>query len=319
MLLDGHFVLEHNARFRNNQFFNFNGTAGILRRSMIEDAGGWEHDTLTEDSDLSYRAQLKGWQFVYLPEVECASELPVDMLGFQVQQSRWAKGLTQVAIKLLRRILEAPLPWRVKLEAVWHLTPNLSYPLMIAVTALMLPVMMVRFYIGWQQLLLVDVPFLLVTMASVIFFYAAAQYERDRGTWKRAIVMMPVLLSAGAALSVINTKAVLEAIFGVKTGFVRTPKYAISGNDRQEGKVAATHRKYRSRSGFLPYFELALGAYFLLMAAYAIESYNFFAVPLLSLFVTGYFWAGISTLCQEVKARLAWERARRLEAQAAGS
>ena len=101
MLLDGHFILEHGARSRAGYFFNFNGTAGILRRRMIDDAGGWQHDTLTEDSDLSYRAQLKGWRFVYLPGLDCPSELPVEMHGFQVQQSRWAKGLTQVAKKLL--------------------------------------------------------------------------------------------------------------------------------------------------------------------------------------------------------------------------
>ena len=107
MLLDGHFVLEHVARSGAGKFFNFNGTAGILRRSMIEDAGGWQHDTLTEDSDLSYRAQLKGWKFVYVPSIECQSELPVETYGFQVQQSRWAKGLTQVAKKLLKTILQA--------------------------------------------------------------------------------------------------------------------------------------------------------------------------------------------------------------------
>src|SRR5215469_13641516 len=141
MLLDGHFVLEHGARCGSGLFFNFNGTAGILRRSMIDDAGGWQHETLTEDSDLSYRAQLKGWQFVYVPGLDCPSELPIETYGFQVQQFRWAKGLTQVAKKLLPAILRAKVPLRVKLEAFFHLTPNISYPLMIAVTALMLPVM----------------------------------------------------------------------------------------------------------------------------------------------------------------------------------
>ena len=115
---------------------------------MIDDAGGWQHDTLTEDCDLSYRAQLKGWRFIYLPALDCPSELPVEMHAFQVQQSRWAKGLTQVAGKLLPRILRAPIPWRKKLEAFFHLTPNISYPLMMVVSALMLPVMIVRFYIG---------------------------------------------------------------------------------------------------------------------------------------------------------------------------
>src|SRR6185369_8303951 len=148
ILLDGHFILEHGARSRAGYFFNFNGTAGILRREMIDDAGGWQHDTLTEDSDLSYRAQVKGWRFVYLPGLDCPSELPVEIHGFQVQQFRWAKGLTQCAKKLLPMIFRAEIPWRVKAEAFLHLTPNLSYPLMVVISALMLPVMIVRFYMG---------------------------------------------------------------------------------------------------------------------------------------------------------------------------
>jgi len=149
MLLDGHFILEHGARSRAGYFFNFNGTAGILRRAMIDDAGGWQHDTLTEDSDLSYRAQLKGWRFVYLPGLDCPSELPVDIHGFPGASNRgWAKGLTQVCKKLLPRLLRADLPKRVKAEAILHLTPNITYPLMIVVSALMLPVMIVRFYMG---------------------------------------------------------------------------------------------------------------------------------------------------------------------------
>lgn len=315
MLLDGHFVLEHNSRYWSGQFFNFNGTAGIWRRSAIEDAGGWEHDTLTEDSDLSYRAQLKGWRFVYVPEVECLSELPVDTHGFQVQQSRWAKGLTQVAIKLLRRILEADLPFRTKLEAVWHLTPNLAYPIMILATAIMLPVMMVRFYIGWQELVFLDLPLLMATFCSVISFYVYAQHERNPKAWKRSIILMPILLAAGAALTVINSKAVFEALLGIKTSFVRTPKYAITGAGR--GERAIIPAKYRRKSGWLPYAELVFGGYFLYMVVYAIGCYNFFAVPLLTIFVAGYFWAALSTLHQEWKHRLAWEKARKLEAEIA--
>src|SRR5437763_11824221 len=122
MLLDGYFILEHGARCGGGLFFNFSGTAGILRASMIEDAGGWQHDTLTEDSDLSYRAQLKGWRFVYVPSIECPSELPVDTYGFQVQQSRWAKGLTQVARKLLPAILRSDISKRKKAEAFCDVT-----------------------------------------------------------------------------------------------------------------------------------------------------------------------------------------------------
>ena len=172
------------------KFFNFNGTAGILRTSMIRDAGGWQHDTITEDSDLSYRAQLKGWKFVYVPSIECLSELPVDTYGFQVQQSRWAKGLTQVAMKLLGKILKSDQPFKVKMEAFFHLTPNISYPLMIVVSALMLPVMIVRFYMGWLEMLLIDTPLIAASFWSISAFYVIAHRE-----------LFPKDLEAGVSIS----------------------------------------------------------------------------------------------------------------------
>jgi cellulose synthase/poly-beta-1,6-N-acetylglucosamine synthase-like glycosyltransferase len=307
MLLDGHFVLEHVARCGRGLFFNFNGTAGVLRRRMIDDAGGWQHDTLTEDSDLSYRAQLKGWRFVYLPGLDCPSELPVDMHAFQVQQSRWAKGLTQVSQKLLLKILRAPIPWRHKVEAFFHLTPNISYPLMMVVSALMLPVMIVRFYIGWWQIALVDFPLILASFLSISAFYLLAQHELSPKTWKRSIFMLPALLAVGVALAVINTRAVLEAMLGIKTGFVRTAKYAIAG-----GQVHAGEAKYRRKSGWLPFIELAFGTYFLVMVLWAIDSTNYLALPFLVLFVSGYYWAAFATLYQEYRLRLHFQRQRRL-------
>jgi cellulose synthase/poly-beta-1,6-N-acetylglucosamine synthase-like glycosyltransferase len=309
MLLDGHFVLEHAARYGRGLYFNFNGTAGLLRVAMIRDAGGWQHDTLTEDSDLSYRAQLKGWRFVYVPEVECPSELPADMHGFQVQQFRWAKGLTQVAVKLLREILKSDAPRRVKFEAFCHLTPNVSYPMMIAVSALMLPVMIVRFYQGWQQLLLIDVPFMTANFASVIAFYAYAQKERNGGSFWRAMRYMPALIAAGVALTINNTRAFFEALAGRQSAFIRTPKYAITGGQKAKTAIVS---KYRSKCGWMPLIELAAGTYFLAMVFYAAETYNFIAVPLLSIFVGGYYWSAFTKLHFELKNRLAWERARRL-------
>jgi cellulose synthase/poly-beta-1,6-N-acetylglucosamine synthase-like glycosyltransferase len=310
MLLDGHFVLEHGARFGGGLFFNFNGTAGILRREMIDNAGGWQHDTLTEDSDLSYRAQMKGWKFVYIPGVECPSELPVEMNGFQVQQSRWSKGLTQVALKLLPTILKADLPRRVKMEAIFHLTPNITYPMMILVSALMLPVMIVRFYIGWMQMVLIDMPLIIASFWSITAFYMLAHRELYPKTWKRGIFFIPVLMAAGVALTVSNTRAVLEAIFGVQTAFARTPKFAIEGVQRVKLQTAA---KYRSRAGWLPYAELAFGTYFLVMMAYAVETLNFLALPFLAIFVSGYYWAGFASLWQDLQGRLRWRRQRKLE------
>jgi len=313
MLLDGHFVLEHVARSGAGLFFNFNGTAGVLRRSMIEDAGGWQHDTLTEDSDLSYRAQLKGWKFVYVPSVECLSELPVETYGFQVQQSRWAKGLTQVAMKLLPTILRSKLPWRVKAEAFFHLTPNISYPLMIAVSALMLPVMIVRFYMGWFQMVIIDLPLIAASFWSISAFYVIAHRELFPKTWKRAFLFLPALMAAGVALTIINSRAVLEALCGYQTGFARTPKYAIGGQQ----KVHLENIQYRSRSGWLPYAEVLVGTFFLAMVIFAIESFNYLAVPFLLLFVGGYYWAGFTTLWAEYQGRVRWQRQRDLAAAAA--
>src|ERR1700692_2837068 len=268
MLLDGHFVIEHGARCGSGLFFNFNGTAGILRTRMIEDAGGWQHDTLTEDSDLSYRAQLKGWRFVYVPGIDCPSELPVDTYGFQVQQSRWAKGLTQVAMKLLPSILRSDVPLRVKVEAFFHLTPNISYPLMLIVSALMLPVMIVRFYMGWFQMLTIDLPLIIASFWSISAFYVVAHREIFPKTWKRAFLFLPALMAAGVALPIINSRSVLEALIGYQTSFARTPKYAIGGAQ----KVKLENIQYRRRSGWLPYAELALGTYFLGMRDFEIAS-----------------------------------------------
>ena len=307
ILLDGHFILEHGARSRAGYFFNFNGTAGMLRVKMIDDAGGWQHDTLTEDSDLSYRAQLKGWRFVYLPGLECPSELPVEMHGFQVQQSRWAKGLTQVAQKLLPAILKADIPKRVKAEAFLHLTPNISYPLMIVVSALMLPVMIVRFYMGVWQMVVIDLPLIAASFWSISAFYVIAQRELHPKNWKRTILMLPMLMAVGVGLTIINTRAVFEALFGVETAFARTAKYAIG--DRP---VNLEVKKYRRRSGWLPYLEIAVGTYFAAMVIFAIETYNFFSIPFLALFVFGYYWAGFGTLYQEYQGRLRWLKQQRL-------
>jgi len=307
MLLDGHFVLEHGARCGSGLFFNFNGTAGILRRRMIDDAGGWQHETLTEDSDLSYRAQLNGWRFIYVPVLECPSELPVETYGFQVQQARWAKGLTQVAMKLLPRILKADLPWRVKLEAVMHLTPNISYPLMIIVSVLALPVMIVRFYMGVFQMALIDFPLIVASFWSLSAFYLYAQKELYPKTWWKSFAFLPMLMAAGVALTVSNSKGVIEALLGIRSSFARTPKYAIGTQ-----KVKLKTSTYRRRSGWLPWVEIAIGSYFVYMVEFAIETYNFLAIPFLLLFVCGYWWAGFTTLYEEYRGKLEWQRARKL-------
>ncbi len=167
ILLDGHFVLEHGGRYRSGRFFNFNGTAGVWRRQAIDEAGGWQHDTLTEDLDLSYRAQLRGWRFVFVSSVIAPAEVPVEMNGFKSQQHRWAKGSIQTCCKLLPTILRANLPLGVKVEAFFHLTANFNYPLMCVLSVLMFPSMVIRYNMGWYEMLLIDVPLFFAATFSV--------------------------------------------------------------------------------------------------------------------------------------------------------
>jgi cellulose synthase/poly-beta-1,6-N-acetylglucosamine synthase-like glycosyltransferase len=293
ILLDGHFVLEHSGRARNNVFFNFNGTAGIWRRQAIDDAGGWEHDTLTEDTDLSYRAQLKGWKFVYRQDVECPAELPVEMTAFKTQQARWAKGLIQTGKKILPRVLKSDQPFRVKLEAWYHLTANLSYPLMVVLSVLLLPAMVIRFYQGWFQMLYIDIPLFLASTFSISSFYLVSQRELFPRTWPRAILYLPFLMALGIGLTVTNTRAVLEALIGKQTAFARTPKYRV---ESKKDKVQAT--KYRKRLGWVPWIELLIGSYFAMTVYYALQNENYLTVPFLLLFVVGYWYTGLMSLLQ---------------------
>jgi cellulose synthase/poly-beta-1,6-N-acetylglucosamine synthase-like glycosyltransferase len=293
ILLDGHFVLEHGARARSGNFFNFNGTAGMWRRKAIFDGGGWQHDTLTEDTDLSYRSQMAGWKFKYLPEVECPSELPIEMTAFKTQQARWAKGLIQTSIKLLPVIFRSPEPRRIKIEAVYHLTANLSYPLMVIMSALLIPAMICRFYQGWFQMLLIDVPLFTASSFSIAVFYVASQRVLFPKTWKRTFLYLPFLMALGIGLTVTNTKAVMEALFGIKSGFVRTPKYRVA---RKGEKSHAS--KYRKRLLLAPWIELLFGAYFFLAILYTFSNHNYFTAPFLILFVIGYWYTGLMSLLQ---------------------
>ena len=299
ILLDGHFVVEHGGRSRRGTFFNFNGTAGVWRREAIDDAGGWQHDTLTEDTDLSYRAQLAGWKFLYLPDIECASELPVDMNGFKAQQARWAKGLMQTAKKILPRVMKSGAPWHVKAEAFFHLTANISYPLMVLLSTMLLPAMIVRFYQGWFQMLVIDLPLFLASTCSISSFYLVAQKELRPKNWWRTFLYMPFVMATGIGISVRNAQAVIEAIIGKKSEFARTPKYKIEGKKDSIGA-----KKYRNKAGWMPYAELILGIYFAFTVLYAISNENYATVPFLLLFVWGYLYTGFMSLGQPYLAQL---------------
>lgn len=287
IMLDGHFVIEQVARNRCGGFFNFNGTAGMWRREAIEWSGGWQHDTLAEDTDLSYRAQLMGWHFVYLADDDVPAELPVEMNAFKSQQRRWAKGVVQVGIKLFRRMWHDPrLPVRVKLEQFFRLTGNLAAPLVIALALINLPILIVRYNQGLFHLFALDVPILTFSTVSVIVYYLVTQRYLHPDTWKKSIKYIPFVMSMGIALTFSNARAVLEALLGIKSGFVRTPKYRIE----KTGDSWAP-KSYVKRRLTFPILELLFAIYFAFTIWYAIDSNTFGTIPFLLIYFCGYAYA----------------------------
>jgi cellulose synthase/poly-beta-1,6-N-acetylglucosamine synthase-like glycosyltransferase len=268
LLLDGHFLIEHAARQRSGQ--------------AILDAGGWQHDTLTEDLDLSYRAQLAGWRFLYLQDLRVPSELPVEVNAFKRQQFRWAKGSIQTGRKLLRRILAAPIPWAVKIEGLFHLTNNASYGLMVLLSLLVFPAMMLRRGSSAKMILLVDLPLFLCATVSVLAFYAASQLVRGGAHMDRLRHLLP-LMGLGIGLAVNNSRAVLEGLQKDVGVFERTPKYRIENRrDRWRSK------KYRVKANFSLLLEGLLASWFAAAFVLAWHMGMWLSLPFLYLFLQGY-------------------------------
>jgi cellulose synthase/poly-beta-1,6-N-acetylglucosamine synthase-like glycosyltransferase len=293
ILLDGHFVLEHGGRNRAGHFFNFNGTAGVWRREVIPAAGGWQHDTLTEDLDLSYRAQLLGWKFLFLPNLVAPAEVPVEMNAFKSQQHRWAKGSIQVCLKVLPSILQSNQPFGVKAEAFFHLTANFNYLLMSLLSILMFPAMVIRYNMGWYEMLLIDVPLFFLATASVANFYVVSQRELYPD-WKARLRYIPFLMSIGIGLAVNNTRAVIEALMGHESAFARTPKYGIERGSDDWGA-----KKYRQVVAIQPLIETALGLYFTMTVVYALAHGIYGTLPFLVLFQFGFLYTGLMSLIQQ--------------------
>jgi len=304
IFLDGHFVIEHTARNRTGCFFNFNGTAGIWRKVAIADGGGWEHDTLTEDLDLSYRTQMKGWKFVYLPELAVPAELPVDVIAFKAQQHRWAKGSIQTCKKLLPRIMHANLPFKVKREAFVHLAANFAYLLMIPLSIAILPVMILRRNLNWGQMLALDVPLFLMATVSFAVFYIVSQKELY-ANWTQTLKYLPMLMALGIGLSVNNSVAVVEAVLNQESEFVRTPKFGIEDKgDKWVGK------KYRGNKKMLiPAIELVLAVYFSFAVVISIAEGIWLTMPFLLMFQFGYSYMSYQSFSIMIKKRLVLKRA----------
>jgi cellulose synthase/poly-beta-1,6-N-acetylglucosamine synthase-like glycosyltransferase len=292
LMLDGHHLVENRARFASGCFFNFSGTAGIWRRRAIEEAGGWQHDTLTEDLDLSYRAQLAGWRFVYRPDVVAPSELPEDVFAFRAQQYRWAKGTVQTARKLLPSVLGAPLTRDQRLEALFHLTPHFAYPLMVLL-CLLLPFALVMLPVAddWVALLIVDVPLCFGATGSLAAFYAMANRAQGRSVGE-AMMKLPALMALGIGLSPYLSRAVFEGLAHDAGEFVRTPKRGLRAS------------RYRQQRAPLPLPELALALVGVASVVISIETDHYLATPFALLFALGYaYMAGLMTTEQLARRR----------------
>ena len=286
ILLDGHFVVEHIARSRTGRFFNFNGTAGIWRKSCIESAGGWHHDTLTEDLDLSYRAQLKKWRFVYLDGVTSPAELPVEMNAFKSQQHRWAKGSIQTALKLLPTVWRSDEALKVKIEATVHLSANIAYAVMLIPVFLIFPVLVLQAeHEIYRMVFFYSMVFFASTL-SVVFFYLAAEH-RATGSALRQARYLPGLMSLGIGMTLNNARAVFEALFRQTTPFLRTPKYNVVGR-----KGGWKKKIYRSRWSSTTIMEVFLAVYFFVSALYAFHAELYLALPILILFLFGFLYVG---------------------------
>lgn len=300
VFLDGHFVIEHTARNRSGRFFNFNGTAGVWRRQAIHDGGGWQHDTLTEDLDLSYRTQLAGWRFVYLPDVVSPAEVPVEMNAFKSQQARWAKGSIQTAKKLLPRILKSDLPRSIKSEAFFHLTANVCYPLMVVLSVLMPLAMAIRHKQGMYEVLFLDLPFFVAATMSLSTFYMDSQKEIGV-PWKERVRHLPFIMALGIGMCLSQSKAVLEGLFGHQSEFTRTPKLGVKGAAGGGWNI----KKYKGIKNALPFVEVAFGLYLPAAVWFAIDQ-NWvtepeklaFSLPFLLLFQAGFLYVGLTSLFQ---------------------
>jgi glycosyltransferase involved in cell wall biosynthesis len=275
LMLDGHHLVENRARFAAGCLFNFSGTGGIWRRQAIVDAGGWQHDTLTEDLDLSYRAQLAGWKFVYRDDVVSPAELPEDVSAFRAQQFRWAKGTVQTSRKLLERILaDRALRVSQRIEAFFHLTPHFAYPLMVLLSVLLLPALILMPATDTRMMILVDLPLCIGTTGSLGAFYMLAEAAQGRPRLA-ALKRLPTLIALGAGLAPHLTRAVVEGLESMAGEFVRTPKKGV-----RQGR-------YRARTT-LPKVEMGLTLLSLASVVASVETRHWFATPFAMLFTFGY-------------------------------
>jgi hypothetical protein len=291
MGIDGHFVVEQTVRSNNDFFLNFNGTAGLWRRACIEDSGGWEWDTLTEDLDLSYRAQMRGWKIDYLPDVIVPAELPSQVEAFKKQQFRWAKGSFQVVRKILPRVFAQPdLPWRVRLMALLHLTGYAVHPLMLSLLLLTLPVGLLL--PGTFRIFPLSV---LAGFGPPLLYLAAAAPHTP--PLRERLKLLPLLTIIGFGISLSTAIAVLQGLTSKGGVFTRTPKLNQNNDHTQPGKI---DRGYKLPVSPLVWAEIGLGLYALLTIILLERYVGWGIIPWMTIYTISYFYIAALNLAQHL-------------------
>jgi cellulose synthase/poly-beta-1,6-N-acetylglucosamine synthase-like glycosyltransferase len=287
LMLDGHHLVENRVRYAAGWLFNFAGTGGVWRRCAIADAGGWQHDTLTEDLDLSYRAQLRGWRFIYREDVVTPAELPEDISAFRAQQFRWAVGTVQTQRKILRRVLSSDLSLGARIEAFFHLTPHFAYPLTMFLSIILLPLVLLLPARNSLALFAIDIPLFFGTTGSLAAFYAVAERAQGRRA-RQAIVLVPALIGIGVGLTPLVTRALVRGYRSMAGEFVRTPKRGSGGAVR-----------YRTRLT-VPVVETLLFLVSLASTVASFQTGHYIATPFAALFAAGYGYMAATMLFEQL-------------------
>ncbi len=282
LALDGHFVIEQSVRNKSGFFINFNGTGGIWRKKCIEEAGNWHADTLTEDLDLSYRAQLIGWRFVFLKDFTSPAELPSEINALKSQQFRWTKGAVETAKKILPLVWKSKVPLRVKLQSTFHLTNNLVFPFILLAAILNVPLIFVKNSGSHEAYFAIMSLFVLAFISSFLFYlYSQKDIRTD---WRKKIVLFPLFMAGSMGLAVNNSRAVFEGLMNRKSEFVRTPKFK-----QESEKDSWVGNKYLNRKlGFSVIVEAILAVYCFIGVLSSIYFLELASIPFQMLFFLGF-------------------------------
>ncbi len=283
LALNGHFVIEQSVRNKAGFFINFNGTGGVWRKSCIIDAGNWQADTLTEDLDLSYRAQLKGWRFIFLRDYTTPAELPSEMNALKAQQFRWTKGAIETAKKLLPEVWRSDLPFRIKLQSTFHLSSNIVFPFILLAGILNVPLIFIKNSGPYNHFFNFMSIFVIAFISSFLFYlYAQKDVYKD---WRKKIALFPLFMAGSMGFAVNNTRAVVEGLFSKKSEFVRTPKFKVI-----KSSDSFFHNKYLAKTKVDPsaFVELILALYCFVGVVASVYFLEIAALPFQLMFFFGF-------------------------------